>query len=113
MAILTVRPAHWHATCVSMLLCTVALVHFSYVILPKNPDHLDLHHSLTHDQAIDSPPSHRRRVSGSRAIALSVHVQVAHQRAQFLHLTLEPSDGSQNLRLHLRLGVRPEARGVV
>ena len=103
---LTAAPAHRHATWVSMLLSTVALV-----ILPKNPDHLDLHHSLTHDQAIDSPPNHGSAADlrGSRAIALSVHVQVAHQRAQFLHLTLEPSDGSQNLRLDLRLGVRSEA----
>jgi len=110
---LTAAPAHRHATWVSMLLCTVALVHFSHVILPTNPDHLDLHHSLTHDQAIDSPPNHGSAADlrGSRAIALSVHVQVAHQRAQFLHLTLEPSDGSQNLRLNLRLGVQHATAG--
>ena len=32
---LTAAPAHRHATWVSMLLCMVALVHFSHVILPK------------------------------------------------------------------------------
>ena len=72
MAILTAAPAHRHATWVSMLLCTVALVHFSYVILPKNSDHLDLHHLHPTRPSIHPLTMVRRRVYGSRAIALSL-----------------------------------------
>ena len=35
-------------------------------------------------------------------------VHLAHQRAQFMHLALEPSDGIQNLRLKMRVGDSPD-----
>ena len=62
-------------------------------------------HLTTTGQTLDSPRSHR-----GRSAYLSAQVHLAHQRAQFMHLALEPSDGIQNLRLDLRLGVRLKAR---
>ena len=103
--------APFHCSTSTLLIRNLA---FLYVILPKNPE-ITSTCTTTPDQAIDSPANHASaaglRLAGDYSIC--VHVQVAHQRAQFLNLTLEPSDRSQNLRLNLRLAVRSEARGVV